>query len=96
MSFYVVNIFVCFFPAASFGYMLTASIGVVIRSMLSKLVLSDELSHVYSVLASFESLVPLISTFTYNLIYKATIDFFPGCVFVVFSGLLVVLLILLS
>nr|CAH0103279.1 unnamed protein product [Daphnia galeata] len=81
---------------ASFGYVLTASIGVVIRSMLSKLVLSDELSHVYSVLASFESLVPLISTFTYNLIYKATIDFFPGCVFVVFSCLLVVLLILLS
>jgi hypothetical protein len=72
---------------------LTASIGVVIRSMLSKL--SDELSHVYSVLASLESLVPLVSTFTYNLIYKATIEFFPGCVFVVFSGFLVVLLILL-
>lgn len=81
---------------ASIGNVLTASIGVVIRSMLSKLVLSDELSHVYSVLASFESLVPLISTSTYNLIYKATIDSFPGCVFVVFSSLLFVLLILLS
>lgn len=86
---------IIFLSAASFGFVLTASIGVVIRSMLSKLVLSDELSHVYSVLASLESLVPLVSTFTYNLIYKATIEFFPGCVFVVFSGFLVVLLILL-
>ena len=96
MSFYVINIFVCFFPAASFGYMLTASIGVVILSKISKLVPSNESSHVFSVLVSFESLVSLISTFTYNLIYIATIDFFPGCVFVVFSGLLVLLLILLS
>ena len=50
--------------------------------------------HVYSVLASFESIMPLITTPTYNLIYKATIDLFPGCVFIVASGVLAVVLIL--
>lgn len=51
--------------------------------------------HVYSVLASLESTVPLICTPTYNLIYEATIDVFPGCVFVVAASLNFVVLLLL-
>lgn len=86
--------------------------------MLSKLVLSDELSkcqglsvtlfyetatnsvrfagHVYSVLASFESIVNLLASPVYNLVYKATLDYFPGCFYILSSGFLLAVFILLS
>ncbi|KAI9560808.1 hypothetical protein GHT06_011760 [Daphnia sinensis] len=56
---------------------------IVIRSIFSKTLTSDELSYAYSVLASLESLVPLITAPTMNLIYQATLSFFPGCVYLV-------------
>lgn len=46
-------------------------------------------------LASLESIVPLICTPAFNLIYEATIDVFPGCVFLVAAGLNFIVLILL-
>ena len=55
-----------------------------------------EIGHVYSVLASFESLVPLASSPTFNLVYKETLEIFPGCVYALLSLILFVILTLLS
>lgn len=82
--------------AAVIAYILTSGIGVILRSSISKLVLSDELSHVYAVLASFESIVPLIASPLYNLVYKASLDSFAGCVYILAGGLMLIVFILLS
>jgi len=79
----------------SIGLVLTTATGVVIRSMLSKQVPRNELSHVYSVLASFESIVPLMASPAFNILYESTLDAFPGCVFIFASGVLLVLVVLL-
>jgi len=53
------------------------------------------LGHVYSVLASFESIVPLMASPAFNILYESTLDAFPGCVFIFASGVLLVLVVLL-
>ena len=63
--------------------MLASATSVVTRSMISKQVSSDELGQVFSVLASFESIVPLMATPMFNIIYESSIVQFPGSVYLV-------------
>jgi len=83
------------FYIGSTGFVLSTAIGVVIRSMLSKTVPANELSHVYSVLAAFESIVPLMSSPAFSLLYESTLAAFPGCIYLFASGVLSVALILI-
>jgi len=62
-------------------------ITIVGRSMLSKLVHKDEVGKIYSFLASGEAAIPLIASPIYNLLYSATLDSFPGAVYVLTSSL---------
>lgn len=54
------------------------------------------LGNVYAVLACAESILPLIASPAINLIYANTVDFFPGCVYVLGMSLDVVLIALFS
>ncbi|EFX69296.1 hypothetical protein DAPPUDRAFT_329199 [Daphnia pulex] len=79
---------------SSIGHFFSPLAGIIIRSIFSKTLSSDELSYAYSVLASIEAVVPLITSPSINLIYRATLSFFPGCIFLVRACTLVVLLVL--
>lgn len=59
---------------------------IVTRSVISKLVPGDEIGAVFSLLASWEALVPLFSGPVYTLVYSHTIDIFPGVIYFVSSG----------
>jgi len=83
------------FYIGSTGLVLSTAIGVVIRSMLSKTVPKNELSHVYSVLAAFESIVPLMSSPAFSILYESTLVAFPGCVYLFAGGILFIDLILI-
>ncbi len=50
--------------------------------------------HVYSVAACLESIMPLIASPIFNLVYKETLDTFPGCVFLMDAGIELILMIL--
>ncbi|KAK4305058.1 hypothetical protein Pmani_023048 [Petrolisthes manimaculis] len=57
------------------------------RGVLSKLVATDELGAVFAVVGLFESLLPLVSSSLFTLIYNNTLEFFPGTLFVVAGGI---------
>lgn len=83
------------FYIGSIGLVLSTATGVVIRSMLSKTVPSNELTHVYSVLAAFESIVPLMSSPAFSILYESTLVAFPGCVYLFGGGVLSIVLVLI-
>ena len=62
-----------------------ASIGSVItigmRSKLSKIVNKDELGKVFSLVSTFETTAPTISSLIYTTIFSFSINFYPGLVF---------------
>ncbi|ROT73112.1 putative solute carrier family 46 member 3-like [Penaeus vannamei] len=58
---------------------------IVTRSVISKLVPEDEVGAVFSLLASWEALVPLFSGPVYTFVYAHTIDVFPGVIYFVSS-----------
>ncbi len=64
--------------------------------MVGQFILLIFAGHVYAVLASFESIVPLISSPLFNLVYKASLDSFAGCIYILASGLMLIVFILLS
>ncbi|XP_071543562.1 proton-coupled folate transporter-like [Panulirus ornatus] len=61
------------------------------RSALSKLVASDELGSVYSVVGMGEALFPVLFTPFYTLIYNSTLDVFPGTIFI-FTSLIILVI----
>lgn len=63
---------------------------IIIRSMMSKIIPSDELGMIFSMLASWESILPLVSHPLCTLVYNATIKDFPGTVYLM-SSLFVVI-----
>lgn len=52
-----------------------------IRSRLSKIVDKHETGQIFSILSAFESMVPLIASTFFALIFKATISMHPGLIF---------------
>ncbi|RXG53047.1 Solute carrier family 46 member 3 [Armadillidium vulgare] len=53
----------------------------VVRSKISKLSYSDDIGKTFSMLASWESIVPALSYPLYTLVYNTTLKVFPGAVF---------------
>ena len=47
------------------------------RSMISKNVRSDEVGKVFSIVGTFQALLPFISGPTFNFLYKSTVEHFP-------------------
>ena len=47
------------------------------RSMISKNVSSDEVGKVFSIVGTFQALLPFISGPTFNFLYKNTVEHFP-------------------
>ncbi|XP_040571251.1 LOW QUALITY PROTEIN: probable peptidoglycan muropeptide transporter SLC46 [Lepeophtheirus salmonis] len=66
---------------------LGAAISTLLRSLISKCIESDEIGKVFSVIASGQAVIFMIASPIYSLVYKATLDFFPGLVFLVTSCL---------
>ncbi|XP_042212999.1 solute carrier family 46 member 3-like [Homarus americanus] len=54
---------------------------VVSRSIISKIVPRDELGKVFSMLAFWESILPLVSHPLYTAVYNATIEDYPGTIY---------------
>nr|XP_053632536.1 proton-coupled folate transporter-like isoform X3 [Cherax quadricarinatus] len=54
---------------------------IVTRSIISKVVPREELGKVFSLLASWESIIPLLSNPLYTFLYNATIKVFPGAMY---------------
>ncbi|XP_059350610.1 proton-coupled folate transporter-like [Daphnia carinata] len=77
---------------STLGRLLSLGIAVVIRSLLSKLVKADEISHIYSFVAVLESLVPLIALVSFDSLYKTTQGLFSATVFLVEMGIEIMLL----
>ena len=83
------KIYICivFSPVAVLQVLSTAKV-IIGRSMVSKLVSSDELGKIYAVLGSVEALVPILGMLIYSNIYRASLNFFPGIIFIVTAVLM--------
>ena len=62
---------------------------IIIRSFISKIIPSDELGSVFSMLASLEACVPLMTAPIFTIVYKKTIDYFPAAILMI-SGMMFV------
>jgi len=71
---------------------LSVSISTAYRSMITKLLGPLEIGKVFSVLAAFQAMMPLLASPTYGFIYKRTVATFPG-VFLLFSAGLYLLMV---
>lgn len=60
---------------------------IAMRSIISKLVPTEELGKINSLLGVFEALMPLIYGSMYSVVYKTTIHYFPGTFFLLGSCL---------
>jgi hypothetical protein len=60
---------------------------IICRAMISKLTGREEQGRVQSFVASLDALVPVIVNPVYGIIYRNTLDFFPGVFFLVSAGL---------
>ncbi|XP_054706591.1 uncharacterized protein LOC129216401 [Uloborus diversus] len=57
------------------------------RSRISKIVSKDEIGKIFSFLSMVDSLLPFIATAAVSQIFNATLDFFPGMIFILLSVL---------
>eukprot|EP00096_Caligus_rogercresseyi_P009399 TRINITY_DN3188_c0_g1_i2.p1 TRINITY_DN3188_c0_g1~~TRINITY_DN3188_c0_g1_i2.p1 ORF type:complete len:479 (-),score=76.45 TRINITY_DN3188_c0_g1_i2:14-1450(-) len=55
----------------------------VLRSLVTKCISSDEIGKIFAVIASFQAVVYMLASPIYSMVYKATLDIFPGLVFLV-------------
>lgn len=62
--------------------LLSSTVLVASRAAVSKLVEKTELGAVFAVLAAAETVTPVLSSFVYTYIYNATLDTFPGTIYV--------------
>ena len=67
-----------------------------IRAHLSKVAPADELGAIFSLVASLEAAVPLISTPIMTLVYNSTLTTFPGAILLVSMGLYCAITVILS
>ncbi|KAH7971232.1 hypothetical protein HPB49_020474 [Dermacentor silvarum] len=58
-----------------------------VRTHLSKLVAPDEVGKVFSLMASFESVVPIIGEVLLTTIFNQSIEFLPGMPYLVAAGI---------
>ena len=69
---------------------------IVIRSFISKITPADELGSVFSLVASLEACVPLVTSPIYTLVYTKTIAYFPSAILLISAMLFVLVIINLS
>ncbi|KAG8173136.1 hypothetical protein JTE90_024818, partial [Oedothorax gibbosus] len=69
------------FYLACIGGALANTVGIGIKSRISKLVHKDELGRTFSFLGMVEALTPLFGTVLFLQIYNASVNFFPGLPF---------------
>lgn len=62
---------------------------VVPRSMLSKIVPSEDLGKINSCIGSMESILPLIGSAVYTSVYTSFLDVMPGSFFLISAGLMI-------
>ena len=56
---------------------------IVLRSLITKTVAPNELGQVFAFISSLESILPLVSDPVYTLVYNATLQAFPGTVYLI-------------
>ena len=59
-----------------------------IRSLVSKMVEPDEYGKVFTFTATSQAISSLVTSSVYQLVYKATLDTYPGALFLVAAGML--------
>lgn len=67
--------------------MMNGTMVVVNKSILSKLVLQDEVGNLFAFVGVVDSVSPLLLVPTYNTVYKATIETLPGTFYLISAGL---------
>ena len=91
------------FAQVSWLFYLSSAVGliaqapaIVIRSYISKVVPADELGSVFSMVASLEACVPLVTSPLFTYVYKQTIDTFPSAILFISAALYLLITINLS
>ncbi|CAG0912246.1 unnamed protein product [Notodromas monacha] len=74
------------FYASGVLYMLSTVKAAVARSIISKVVEPQELGKCYAVIGFSEAVVPIVAGILYSEVYRATVSFFPGAVFLISTG----------
>ncbi|XP_021967778.2 uncharacterized protein LOC118433628 isoform X2 [Folsomia candida] len=67
--------------------MMNGTIGVVVKSMLSKSVAINEVGKLFALLGAIDSLLPLVTMPTYAFVYRSTVTFFSGAFFLLSAGI---------
>lgn len=70
------------FYLSSVVSLLSSTVLVASRAAVSKLAETTELGAVFAVLAASEAVIPVLSSFVYTYIYNATLETFPGTIYV--------------
>jgi len=91
------------FAQVSWLFYLSSAVGliaqapaIVIRSYISKVVPADELGSVFSMVASLEACVPLVTSPLFTYVYQQTIDTFPSAILFISAALYLLITINLS
>ena len=66
---------------------------IIIRSFISKIIPSDELGSVFSMLASLEACVPLMTAPIFTMVYEKTINYFPAAILLISAIMFVFIMI---
>ncbi|XP_055938601.1 solute carrier family 46 member 3-like [Argiope bruennichi] len=66
------------------------------RSRISKVTSKDDIGKVFSFVTTAESILPILSTVVATQIFTATIDFYPGLVYLGLGGILILPLVIFS
>ena len=66
---------------------------IIIRSFISKIIPSDELGSVFSMLASLEACVPLMTAPIFTIVYEKTINYFPAAILLISAIMFVFIMI---
>lgn len=61
--------------------LMNGTMGVVVRSMLSKTVVQNETGKLFALLGVLESLLPILMVPTYAMTYRSTVSVFAGAFF---------------
>ena len=66
-----------------------------LRSLISKMVEPDEYGKVFTFMATASAIAGLVTSSAYQEIYSATLDFYPGTLYLVVSGMLTIALVMI-
>ncbi|XP_015785195.1 uncharacterized protein LOC107362612 [Tetranychus urticae] len=74
---------------SSFAGILSGLLQISIRAFLARMIKSDEIAQIYSLLSAIEAFAPLLSSLFYTTIFHATISFNPGLVYLIACAFLI-------